>query len=242
MNFLPFHNTLKIQRRSKDISGNVNPWINVLNPDDTTSIKGPVGPIFKNVSNADFQILVPPTTRSFAEQDISNNKYINTNKLDSSDVYQFRIALTNLVYEDTVSNEEKWNYLYIPDASGGATGISGEFIQLGSFGPPYPPTSINFFNTTYQSADISGSTINNADASLNTPFPITFPPSTLAVKYQFDLSGSPAIGALQQPANQNITVFDVSFVSDPIQQNNFSTRYFHSSTGWKLDRYKLRIS
>jgi len=232
MNFLPFHNTLKIQRRSKDIFGNVNPWINVLNPDDTTSIKGPVGPIFKNVSNADFQILVPPTTRSFAEQDISNNKYINTNKLDSSDVYQFRIALTNLVYEDTVSNEEKWNYLYIPDASGGATGISGEFIQLGSFGPPYPPTSINFFNTTYQSADISGSTINNADASLNTTFPITFPPSTLAVKYQFDLSGSPAIGALQQPANQNITVFDVSFVSDPIQQNNFQYPLLYQSSHW----------
>ena len=76
MNFLPFHNTLKIQRRSKDICGNVNPWINVLNPDDTTSIKGPVGPIFKNVSNADFQILVPPTTRSFAEQDISTTNIL----------------------------------------------------------------------------------------------------------------------------------------------------------------------
>jgi len=132
MNFLPFHNTLKIQRRSKGRHGNVSPWINVLNPDDTTSNKGPVGPIFKNVSNADFQILVPPTTTSLAEQDISINKYINTNKLDSSDVYQFRIALTNLAYQDTVSNEEKWNYLYIPDAS-------GEFIQLGSFGPPEAP-------------------------------------------------------------------------------------------------------
>jgi len=221
MNFLPFHNTLKIQRRSKDTAGNVNQWINVLNPNDTTSTKGPVGPIFKDVSNADFQILVPPMT-SFAEQDISINKYINTNKLDSSDVYQFRIALTNLAYEDISGNQDKWNYLYIPDAS-------GEFIQLGSFGPPEAPTSINFFNTTYQSADISGSTINNADASLNTPFPITFPPSTLAVKYQFDLSGSPAIGALQQPVNQNNTVFDVSFVSALTQQNNFQCKLKYSS-------------
>jgi len=225
MNFLPFHNTLKIQRRSKGIAGNVSPWINVLNPDDTTSNKGPVGPIFKNVSNADFQILVPPTTRSLAEQDISINKYINTNKLDSSDVYQFRIALTNLAYQDTVSNEEKWNYLYIPDAS-------GEFIQLGSFGPPEAPNALSFNTFTFDTGTVSGSTINFADASLNTPFPITFPPSTLAVKYKFDLTGNVLPSSKQYSANKNTDAFDVSFVSDPLSVDNFSTDIINpSSTG-----------
>ena len=234
MNRLTFHNTLKLQYRYRDICGNLYPpggqWQPMEAPNITKSPgqKGPIGPIFKDISSAIITANVAAVPNE-AWQDTTANKYYNQNYLNTSDVYQFRIALTNLVYEDTPSNEEKWNYLYIPDASGGATGISGEFIQLGSFGPPEAPNSINFFNTTYQSADISGSTINNADASLNTPFPITFPPSTLAVKYQFDLSGSPAVGALQQPANQNGTVFDVSFVSDPTQQNSFSTPLKYSS-------------
>ena len=223
MNFLPFHNTLKIQRRSKGIHGHVSPWINVLNPDDTTSNKGPVGPIFKNVSNADFQILVPPTTTSFAEQDISINKYINTNKLDSSDVYQFRIALTNLAYQDVSGNDEKWNYLYIPDAS-------GEFIQLGSFGPPEAPNALSFNTFTFDTGTVSGSTVHFADASLNTPFPITFPPSTLAVKYKFDLSGNVLPSSKQYSANKNTDPFDVSFVSDSLSVDNFSTDIIHSST------------
>ncbi|MDA9298765.1 hypothetical protein N9P79_00185 [Crocinitomicaceae bacterium] len=221
MNYLPFHNTLKIQYRSRNnaIPPEISSWVDASPCTINNSNQGPTGPIFKDISNAQFDVNAGGLV---TYQNIIENKYYNENYLISSFVYQFRIALTNLVYEDISDNQDKWNYLYIPDNS-------GEFIQLGAFGPPYPPTSINFFNTTYQSADISGSTINNADSELNTPFPISYPISTLAVKYQFDLSGSPAIGALQQPVNQNNTVFDVSFVSALTQQNNFQCQLKYSS-------------
>ena len=221
MNYLPFHNTLKIQYRSRNnaIPPEISSWVDASPCTINNSNKGPTGPIFKDISNAQFDVNAGGLV---TYQNIIENKYYNENYLNSSYVYQFRIALTNLAYEDISDNQDKWNYLYIPDNS-------GEFIQLGAFGPPYPPTSINFFNTTYQSADISGSTINNADSELNTPFPISYPISTLAVKYQFDLSGSPAIGALQQSVNQNNTVFDVSFVSALTQQNNFQCQLKYSS-------------
>lgn len=221
MNYLPFHNTLKIQYRSRNntIPPVISSWVDASPCTINNSNQGPTGPIFKDISNAQFDVNAGGVV---TYQNIIENIYYNENHLISSFVYQFRIALTNLAYEDISDNQDKWNYLYIPDNS-------GEFIQLGAFGPPYPPTSINFFNTTYQSADISGSTINNADSELNTPFPISYPISTLAVKYQFDLSGSPVIGALQQPVNQNNTVFDVSFVSALTQQNNFQCQLKYSS-------------
>ena len=62
-----------------------------------------------------------------------------------------------------------------------------------------PPSALNFFNMTYQGADISGMTSNDADASLNTPFPISYPAPTLSVKYQFDLSGGP-FNSIQYPS------------------------------------------
>ena len=218
MNYLPFHNTLKIQYKSKSGGGVITDWQNVQEPDNIGSNVGPVGPIFKNVDNAEFKILVQPTSDQYADQDVTNNpnKYININYLDSSFVYRFRIALTNLAYQDNASNDEKWNYLYIPDAS-------GEFIQLGSFGPPNAPTNLSFNTFTFDTGTVTGTTNNFADASLNTPFPITFPQTTLAVKYKFDLTGNVLSSSKQYSANKNTDAFDVSFTSNNSSLNSFST-------------------
>ena len=222
MNRLTFHNTLNLQFRSRNISGNLSAWQPIEAPNIYNSTyPGPIGPIFKDISSA--IITANAVGSQEAWQDTTANKYYNQNYLNTSDVYQFRIALTNLVYEDTASNEEKWNYLYIPDAS-------GEFIQLGSFGPPEAPNALSFNTFTFDSGTVSGSTLNFADASLNTPFPITFPKTTLAVNYKFDLTGNVLPSSKQYSANKNTDAFDVSFVSESLSVDNFSTAIIYSST------------
>ena len=72
-------------------------------------------------------------------------------------------------------------------------------------------------------------TLNDADASLNTPFPISYPPSSISVKYQFDLSGGP-FNSIQYPANLNAGQFDVSFVTIATQQNNFTIDLSYNKT------------
>jgi hypothetical protein len=222
MNYVPFHRNLKLQFRAVDPSGTappsdwpnlgpstLYPWTDVSNADIYGS--GIVGVLFKDIDSATFSI-----TGVSGEyiQDLSTNEYFNTDGLPHGKVFQFRVAQTNLGYVNgSVPMDNSWNYLYIPD-------ISNEYIQMGEFGPPEAPSDLNFFNMTYESADISGMTLNNADASLNTPFPISYPPLSLSVKYQFDLSGGP-FNSVQYPTNLNAAQFDVSFVTFATQQNNF---------------------
>jgi hypothetical protein len=240
MNYLPFHQNIKLQYRSVSPTNQVPPsgwpnlpastqypWIDASNANISGVSPVISGPIFKDITKATFNKISSPST-SEAKQDLSStpNTYTNTNNLNSQKLFQFRIAQVNKGFvDDNIPHDNSWNYLYLPD-------VSNQYIQLGTFGPPEIPNTVSFINTTYESAEITGNTINDADASLNTPFPISYPASTLAVKYQFDLSGSPAVGALQQPANQNSTIFDVSFVSNPTQQNNFQSQLKYSSPNW----------
>jgi hypothetical protein len=101
---------------------------------------------------------------------------------------------------------------------------------LGSFGPPYPPTTLSFNTFTFDTGNVIGSIKppnNFADASLNTPFPITFPKTTLAVNYKFDLTGNVLPSSKQYSANKNTDAFDVSFVSDSLSVDNFSMELTH---------------
>ena len=224
MNYVPFHRNLKLQFRAVEPSsqtppplwpnlpsGTSYPWTDVSNVDISGTFPSIKGPLFKDITYIKFS--ATPTSQS--SQDLFNNKYFNDNGLPTGKIFQFRIAQTNLGYVNgSIPVDNSWNYLYIPD-------ISNQYIELGKFGPPGAPTSLNFINTTYQSADISGMTLNNADVSLNTPFPITYPASTLSVKYQFDLSCSP-FNSIQYPTNLNEGQFDVSFVTVNTQENKFT--------------------
>ena len=235
MNYVPFHRNLKLQFRAVDPSAadpppplwpnlpsnTTYPWTDVSNA-DISGISNPdiSGVLFKDISGAKFSISGVSGTYT---QDLSLNKYFNTDGLPTGKIFQFRIAQTNLGYVNgSIPVDNSWNYLYIPD-------ISNQYIQLGEFGPPEAPSSLNFFNMTYQSADISGMTLNDADASLNTPFPISYPVSTLSVKYQFDLSGGP-FNSVQYPTYVNIGQFDVSFVTIDTQQNNFTIDLSYNQT------------
>lgn len=225
MNYVPFHRNLKLQFRAvnpsaanpppadwPNLPSNAQyPWTDVSNADISGSSPDISGVLFKDITYAKFSTSSNP---SGGIQDLSLNKYFNTNGLPTGKIFQFRIAQTNLGYVNgSIPVDNSWNYLYIPDAS-------NQYIQLGEFGPPEAPSALNFFNMTYQGADISGMTLNDADASLNTPFPISYPAPILSVKYQFDLSGGP-FNSIQYPANLNAGQFDVSFVTIDTQQNNF---------------------
>ena len=76
--------------------------------------------------------------------------------------YQFRIYLdnsgTNGPFTAPVyGNDVSWNYLYIPNVSGGS-------IELGNFGAPNPPNQIQLIDLGY----IGSPTQLKFDASLST--------------------------------------------------------------------------
>jgi hypothetical protein len=231
MNYIPFHRNLKLQFRAvlpsdpippigwPDLSANTTyPWTDVPNADISGNSVG--GVLFKDINYAKFSRTGGSSTYT---QDLSLNQYLNINGIPPGRIFQFRAAQTNLGYvNENTPLDNSWNYVYIPD-------VSNQYIQLGEFGPPEQPSSLNFLNTTYESADISGMTLNNADASLNTPFPISYPPSTISVKYQFDLSGGP-FNSIQYPSNLNSGQFDVSFVTINTQQNNFNIDLSYNQT------------
>jgi uncharacterized membrane protein YcaP (DUF421 family) len=232
MNYVPFHRNLKLQFRAVDPSaadpppadwpnlqsGTAYPWTDVSNADISGSSIN--GVLFKDIDYATFSIT---GGSGVYIQDLSTNKYSNEDGVPTGKIFQFRVAQTNLGYVNgNIPLDNSWNYLYIPD-------ISNEYIQIGEFGPPEPPSALNFFNMTYERADISGMTLNDADASLNTPFPISYPPSSISVKYQFDLSSSP-FNSVQYPTNLNAGQFDVSFVTINTQQNNFTIDLSYNQT------------
>jgi len=146
--------------------------------------------------------------------------------LDNSKTYQFRIYLdnsgTNGPFTAPVyGNDVSWNYLYIPNVSGGS-------IELGAFGAPNPPNQIDLSNARYEGSgsstelkfDASLSTVppNYADASLNTPFPIS---ASLSLAYAF---GCTICGEIlptsRQMSNRRYT--DTSFnydISSGLQKN-----------------------
>jgi len=109
--------------------------------------------------------------------------------------YQFRLYLDNNGINLPVNNgkdilygqDVSWNYLYIPDNSS----VGTNFIKLGSYGPAEKPTDATFntFNwNTPNDLKILLSTTNDADSSLNTPFPIN-PLLSLRYKFGIDVSG-----------------------------------------------------
>ena len=124
------------------------------------------------------------------DPDIAPYTKLTYGGLDNSKTYQFRIYLdnsgTNGPFTDPVYLQDvSWNYLYIPDGS-------GDSIELGNFGAPNPPNQIDLSNARYEGLgsstelkfDASLSTVppNYADASLNTPFPIS---ASLSLAYAF---------------------------------------------------------
>ena len=146
--------------------------------------------------------------------------------LDNSKTYQFRIYLdnsgTNGPFTAPVyGNDVSWNYLYIPNVSGGS-------IELGAFGAPNPPNQIDLSNARYEGSgsstelkfDASLSTVppNYADASLNTPFPIS---ASLSLAYAFGctICGEILSTSRQMPSS---TTYPSSFnydISSGLQKN-----------------------
>ena len=146
--------------------------------------------------------------------------------LDNSKTYQFRIYLDNSGTNGPFTapgygNDVSWNYLYIPDGS-------GDSIELGNFGAPNPPNQIDLSNARYEGSgsstelkfDASLSTVppNYADASLNTPFPIS---ASLSLAYAF---GCTICGEILPTSRQmfNRRYTDTSFnydISSGLQKN-----------------------
>jgi hypothetical protein len=134
--------------------------------------------------------------------------------------YQFRIFLTNTgtntVQDPLYGGEASYNYLYIP-------AISGEFITLGSFGPPSQPTEIYFYNSSYNSLDISGyNDLSSCDASSVFPFPIN-PAYGLEVYYGFDISAETVLASRQMPTDRWSSLpLDSSYESLGTLQSSFT--------------------
>jgi len=156
--------------------------------------------------------------------------------LDNSKTYQFRIYLdnsgTNGPFTAPVyGNDVSWNYLYIPNVSGGS-------IELGAFGPPNPPNQIQLIDLGYIGSgsstelkfDASLSTVppNYADASLNTPFPIS---ASLSLAYAFGctICGEILPTSRQMPISRYT---DTSFnydISSGLQKNGQVTFSYDTS-------------
>ena len=96
---------------------------------------------------------------------------VSYNGLELGKGYQFRIYMDNSgtntpVTDPIYLNDASWNYLYIPN-------LSGDFIELGSFGIANAPTdAIISMTPTFQPStfSIELSTTGTADVCLNTPF------------------------------------------------------------------------
>jgi len=154
--------------------------------------------------------------------------------LDNSKTYQFRIYLdnsgTNGPFTDPVYlHDVSWNYLYLPDGS-------GDSIELGNFGAPNPPNQIQLINRGYIGSpielkfDASLSTVppNYADASLNTPFPIS---ASLSLAYAF---GCTICGEILPTSRQMLDrrYTDTSFnydISSGLQKNGQVTFSYDTS-------------
>jgi hypothetical protein len=152
--------------------------------------------------------------------------------LDNSKTYQFRIYLdnsgTNGPFTAPVyGNDVSWNYLYIPNVSGGS-------IELGNFGAPNPPNQIDLIDLGYIGSgsstelkfDASLSTVppNYADASLNTPFPIS---ASLSLAYAFGCTICGEILPTSRQMSQYTTYpdsfnYDISSVRQKNGQVTFS--------------------
>ena len=135
--------------------------------------------------------------------------------------YQFRIYLDNSgtnvpVIDPIYQIEASWNYLYIPN-------ISGDYIELGSFGPAPAPDGLQIsnLNTNPFEFDISLSTTGFADASLNTPFPIN---QNLNLEYAFgvDISGIVDASNQQMPNVRYDTLYPSNY---PLSRIDISSQF-----------------
>ncbi len=229
-NYLPYHETLHIDIRTKN-GGTISAW-NPITTNNLALLGTPKPNLYAQTIGAYFvagtgtitgdygPIIVAPTVPQFIYQ---NENFLQL----GSTQYQFRIYLKNKSkqvlpspdYFGTINPE--WNYLYMPDTS-------GAFFVFGSFGPATPPQLINMAVTDYRRLNVSGA--NNfpnssspyADMSLNTPFP-SLSLYGLHVNYGFDLSGSLSSSSLQfQTPPAPYQTFDISYVSNNITINNWS--------------------
>ena len=231
-NYLPYHETLHIDYRTKNPStGVISAWT-TLTPANLALAGTPqpnlyiqtIGAYFKagtGSSTGDYgPIAGPPSVPQYIYQ---NENYFQV----GNSQYQFRIYLKNKScqvlptpdYFGTVDPE--WNYLYMPD-------VSSSFLVFGQFGPATSPQLINISATDYRRLNISGANNNPnpgapvADASLNTPF-TDLPLYGLHVNYGFDLSGQPDPSSKQVflPPAPYLTIPDISYVSNNITSNNW---------------------
>ena len=155
--------------------------------------------------------------------------------LDNSKTYQFRIYLdnsgTNGPFTAPVyGNDVSWNYLYIPNVSGGS-------IELGNFGAPNPPNQIQLIDLGYTGSptqlkfDASLSTVppNYADASLNTPFPIS---ASLSLAYAFGctICGEILPTSRQMPSSRTYPTSFNYDISSLLQKNGQVTFSYDTQT------------
>ena len=227
MNKLPFYEFLRVQYLSFNPNTNFTPnasgWQDLGNAQivggtgTTTSTNGSsrtLYPIFKDITKIvvknDGKVGSPNISNGLTTQDIlmpssGTRCYINKNVLDATQVYRFRVALDNRAClngkefgdPDRDDELESLNWQVVPT-------VSGQYIELGSYGPAPAPSNIQFvtgetpFEPTSSSTNYSGTITGSAgfdasgnnqvmDLSFNTNFP---GPANIAVQYGFDVSGN----------------------------------------------------
>ena len=233
-NFLPYHETLNIDFRTRNSAGTISLWAPISTSDLALAGSGtPLPNLYSQTQGAYFvagggtSIGVYGPIVGLAP--VPKFVYQNENLFSlGTDQYQFRIYLKNKSTQTLVSPDyfgtanPEWNYLYMPD-------VSGTFFVFGSFGPATSPRTISLSETSYSQLNALGANDNSnnsilpavADASLNTPF-TSLSLYGLHVNFGFDLSGSISSTSLQfaiPPAPY--TTFDLSYVSNNLTQNNW---------------------
>ena len=169
---LPFHQHINIEYLLYDAGTPSGEWT----------------PLTIDNSSSSIQTVLPNTLTSAyltssggnpIQTDLCGNNGVNVapfnrvsyNGLELGKGYQFRIYMDNSgtntpVTDPIYLNDASWNYLYIPN-------LSGDFIELGSFGIANAPTDASISMTpTFQPStfSIELSTTGTADVCLNTPF------------------------------------------------------------------------
>ena len=236
-NYLPYHETLHIDIRTKQGINPPSNWITIS--EINLALSGNPKPnLYAQTQGAYFVAGTGTITGNYGpitgSSSVPQFIYQNENLLQlGSNQYQFRIYLKNKSEQILPSpdyfgtNNPEWNYLYMPDTS-------NSFFVFGSFGPATPPQLISISSPTYSQLLISGS--NNypnltnpyADMSLNTPFP-SLPLYGLHVNYGFDLSGSIDPSSLQfEIPPVGYQTFDLSYESNNIITNSWAAGQFIS--------------
>ena len=225
MNKLPFHERIVIQVKTFDSNQTmIQDWTNMDDPtisnSTNTTNNNTRYPVFKDVNKA--VIISNPSLATETTQQIGgDNTYRSTNVLNSQNLYRFRIALDNRSC-DGMSSPHTWT----PEATRDINGIlnwtvipedPNVFIELGNYGPPDAPTSIEFipapFNHENYPSESEIGTIEMThtgvmDLSFNTAFNTS---ANILGQFGFDLSGSLLNTSVQLGSLNTVNPIPASF-------------------------------